>query len=163
MKFEEAVQIIIKKEGGYVNHAKDPGGETKYGIAKKFYPHLDIKNLTVEQASEIYRKDYWNAIQADLMPSYLRLMAFDCAVNQGVWFCLSIVRALAGGRSGDPLGPLYNKISKSNKDDIEEQFVKRRLERYLTNKNFKTFGKGWTNRLFEIAKISGFDVDVGKV
>ncbi len=77
MTFEQAVKIILEKEGGYVNHPKDPGGETKFGITKKFYPNVDIKNLTIEKAAEIYRKEYWGKIQAELMPSYLRLIAFD--------------------------------------------------------------------------------------
>lgn len=159
MKFEEAVEIILKKEGGYSNNLKDPGGETNFGIAKRFYPTLDIKNLTREQAIQIYRKEYWSRIQAEAMPPYLRLMAFDCAVNQGVSFCLNTMRALAGERAGTPMDVVYAKLLKSNQDDVEREFVKRRLERYLTNKNFKTFGKGWTNRLFEVAKLSGFDVE----
>lgn len=158
MNFEKAVEIVLGKEGGYVNHVKDPGGETKFGITKKFYPHLDIKNLTIEQAAEIYRKEYWNKIQADLMPSYLRLTAFDCAVNQGVGFCLGSLRSLAGERAATPMSVVYKKISTSNQQSIESAFFKSRMDRYSINKNFKTFGKGWTNRLFEIAKISGFDV-----
>lgn len=163
MKFEDAVEIILKKEGGYVFHPKDPGGETNFGIAKRFYPTLDIKNLTKEQAIQIYRKEYWARIAADSMPPYLRLMAFDCAVNQGVAFCLNTMRALAGERVGANLSVVYDKLLKLNQEEIEQAFVKKRLERYLTNKNFKTFGKGWTNRLFEVAKLSGFEVDVGKV
>jgi lysozyme family protein len=158
VNFDQAVEIILKKEGGYVNHPKDPGGETNFGIAKKFYPHLDIKNLTVEQAKEIYLKEYWLKIQADLLPSYLRLIAFDCAVNQGVGFCLDSLRYLAGERTGTPMKVVAAKLQSSNQDQIENAFVKRRMDRYAANKNFKTFGKGWTNRLFEIAKISGFDV-----
>ena len=53
--FDSAFTIILGSEGGYVNDPRDSGGETKYGIAKKFYPNLDIKNLTVEQAKAIYK------------------------------------------------------------------------------------------------------------
>lgn len=51
---------IIQIEGGYSNDPHDAGGETKYGISKRSYPNLDIKNLTVEQATEIYIRDFWN-------------------------------------------------------------------------------------------------------
>lgn len=57
--FEMAVNDILLHEGGYINHPTDPGGETKYGISKRSYPNLDIKNLTEEQAVAIYYKDYW--------------------------------------------------------------------------------------------------------
>ena len=57
--FEKAVEFVLRMEGGYVNDPKDPGGETNFGIAKKSYPGVDIKNLTEEQAEEIYKRDYW--------------------------------------------------------------------------------------------------------
>lgn len=54
------ILIIKKEEGIYSNNPNDPGGETKYGISKLSYPHLDIKNLTLEDAENIYEKDWWN-------------------------------------------------------------------------------------------------------
>ena len=57
--FDLAIPIVLENEGGYVNDPADPGGETKYGISKRSYPALDIKNLTVEQATAIYLKDFW--------------------------------------------------------------------------------------------------------
>lgn len=52
---------IIGIEGSeYTNDPKDKGGETKYGISKRSYPKLDIKNLTEEQAVAIYKKDFWD-------------------------------------------------------------------------------------------------------
>ena len=49
-KFDDIIDIVIKHEGGYVNDPTDLGGETKYGITKRFYPDVDIKNLTEEEA-----------------------------------------------------------------------------------------------------------------
>lgn len=57
--FIYAVHLVLGIEGGYVNHLHDPGGETKYGITKRDFPHLDIAALTIEQAKEIYREEYW--------------------------------------------------------------------------------------------------------
>ena len=50
--FEEIIEIVLEHEGGYVNDPDDAGGETKYGIAKRWYPDVDIKNLTKEQAKK---------------------------------------------------------------------------------------------------------------
>ena len=58
-EFKLAIPITLENEGGYVNDPADPGGETKYGISKRSYPALDIKNLTVEQATAIYLRDFW--------------------------------------------------------------------------------------------------------
>jgi lysozyme family protein len=76
------------KNGGYTNNPKDPGGETKWGISKRSYPHLDIANLTLDQAREIYYADYWQAKGnqesfCSEMPWPLNLVHFDCAVNIG--------------------------------------------------------------------------------
>ena len=46
MKFSEAIEIVLKHEGGYVNDPDEPGGETKYGISKRSFPKYYIKNLT---------------------------------------------------------------------------------------------------------------------
>jgi Glycosyl hydrolase 108 len=67
------VGTILPHEGGYSNDRNDPGnwtggkvgkGElhgTKYGIAANTYPKLDIKNLTIAQAEDMYKRDYWDA------------------------------------------------------------------------------------------------------
>jgi len=83
MTFNEIIEIVLQHEGGYVNDKDDKGGETKYGITKRFYPHLDIKNLTKEQARDIYYKDYWIPSKAYKLPLELQYAYFDCVVNTG--------------------------------------------------------------------------------
>ena len=61
MSFNKIIEKVLEHEGGYVNDPKDLGGETKYGITKRFYPDVDIKNLTKEQAKTIYHTDYWKS------------------------------------------------------------------------------------------------------
>lgn len=57
--FHFAFAELMEHEGGYVDNPSDPGGETKYGISKRSYPTLDIRNLTKTHAAEIYERDYW--------------------------------------------------------------------------------------------------------
>lgn len=52
------ISTLLELEGGYGNNPNDKGGKTKYGITKNSYPHLDIKNLTKEDAVEIYKRDW---------------------------------------------------------------------------------------------------------
>ena len=83
--FEAAVEKTLGHEGGYVNDPKDPGGETNFGISKRAYPSLDIKNLSRAHAKEIYRQDYWNQIKGDSIKSQDSAESvFDMAVNGGV-------------------------------------------------------------------------------
>jgi len=80
-----AIDFVIKMEGEeYENDSKDTGGETKFGISKRAYPNLDIKNLTKEQAVEIYKKDYWETVDGDNIYSPMDICMFNCAVNCGV-------------------------------------------------------------------------------
>jgi lysozyme family protein len=82
-KAQKAINIILKHEGGYVNDPNDPGGETKYGICKRSYPHLIIKKLTKEVASRLYYKDYWIKHNVAAFPDNLQLTYFDMVVNMG--------------------------------------------------------------------------------
>ena len=39
---KKIIDKVIHNEGGYNNDHEDLGGETKYGISKRWYPHLKI-------------------------------------------------------------------------------------------------------------------------
>jgi lysozyme family protein len=85
--FEQAFELVLKFEGGYVNDPNDPGGETKFGISKRQYPKLDIKNLTIEQAKEIYWRDYYipaKCVELEHIHPKLAIYHFDTAVNIGI-------------------------------------------------------------------------------
>jgi len=80
--FNLAIPIVLANEGGYVNNPSDPGGETNFGISKRAYPLLDIKNLTAEQAAELYRHDYWRF--GDLNSQDVATKLLDMSVNMGI-------------------------------------------------------------------------------
>lgn len=83
-KFERAVTRVIENEGGYVDDPYDNGGETKYGISKRSYPNLDIRNLTLEGAKFIYYRDFWEPQSyKDFDSIELAEKVFDLAVNMG--------------------------------------------------------------------------------
>ena len=127
-KFLKCVEITLKWEGAYVNHSLDPGGETKYGISKRSYPNVDIKNLTLEDAKNIYYMDYWLPSKAEAYNDALALAHFDFSVNSGL------------GRSAQML---------ANTQDYVEYNIKRLT--WLTKLNtFKTFGTGWTRRVLHV-------------
>ena len=84
MKFDDVFDIIILQEGGYSYDPDDRGGETKYGISKRAFPYVDIKNLTFDMAKDIYFNHYWTPAKCEQIPESLRLIHFSCAVNCGV-------------------------------------------------------------------------------
>ena len=83
MDLNEALDIILEHEGGYVNDPNDPGGETKYGISKKQYPNVEIDRLTIEQARTIYETDYFRAYRLDEIESEFKYHVLDIVINTG--------------------------------------------------------------------------------
>lgn len=127
---KSAIERVLGREGGFVNDPTDRGGATNFGISSKSYPGLDVSKLTKDQAAGIYKRDYWDAINADTLPEGIREMAFDAAVNQGVpW----TKQALAAS-GGDPA-----------------KFLQMRRDRYQSivaaDPAQGKFLQGWMNRL----------------
>ena len=81
--FDHCITAILTEEGGLVNHSRDPGGLTKFGISQRAYPNLDIASLTIDQAKAIYKRDYWDVINGHPFSKGLSLLLLDCAINQG--------------------------------------------------------------------------------
>lgn len=151
MDFEKAVQIILRHEGGYVDNPADPGGETNFGISKRAYPDLDIKNLTEAEAVEIYRRDYWDAIRCDEIPDFMRLMVFDTAVNQGRGVAVRYLQAVSGADIDGIVGP--QTLARANALKLRDgllRFAENRKDRYFKTRGFDTFGRGWIARLMDV-------------
>ena len=81
--FTKIINHIIQDEGGYVNDPADAGGETKYGITKRTFPDLDIKNLSLAEATDIYRRFYWIPSKAERLPEDIQAVYFEMVVNMG--------------------------------------------------------------------------------
>lgn len=79
--FDHSVKFILEVEGGVSDDASDKGGYTKFGIASA--SHGDVSNLTIDGAIKIYREQYWDAVNGDILPYPLDVLAFDSAVNCG--------------------------------------------------------------------------------
>jgi len=77
------ISIVLKHEGGYVNNPNDPGGETNYGISKRAYPNLDIKNLTKDDAIQIYYTDYYLIMGVNKIPTKFQAIVLDTFVLHG--------------------------------------------------------------------------------
>lgn len=146
MNFDKAFEIIIGHEGGYVNDHRDPGGETKYGISKRAYPAVDIYNLTLDHAKLIYKRDYWDAVDAESIPGVARLMVFDCAVNCGVTTAKKLLQRAVGTKDDGVIGP-KTRAAISATPDIEQRFAGFWLQYYTDLKGFETYGKGWVRRV----------------
>jgi len=87
LNFEFAVLKIFEKEGfdAITNDPEDPGGLTKWGISQHSFPYLDIENLTLEEAKDVYKKYYWAPLGCEYIHSEkIAMELFDFGVNAGV-------------------------------------------------------------------------------
>jgi lysozyme family protein len=156
---EKILEHLFGLEGGYVDDPDDRGGETKFGISKKAYPKLDIKNLTLRQASAIYLQDYWDACRCDDMDDMMAVLVFDAAVNHGArraaMFLQRLVNSKMDGVIGNKtLAALRKKLIVYSDHDLMVEFLGYRAEFYhgivQGDSRQAKFLRGWFNRLFKL-------------
>jgi len=151
MNFDKAFDIVVGLEGGYSNNLKDPGGETKFGISKRSYPNVDIPNLTLDQAKQIYQKDYWSACHCDNMPWPLSAFVFDCAVNQGTDPAIKLLQRALDTTQDGIIGSVTIRLAGESRLWHWARFMTYRAERYASTVNYGAFGEGWLIRIFTLA------------
>ena len=159
MDFLVAINRILGLEGGYVNDPLDPGGETNWGISKRSYPDVDIKNLTRDGAIGIYRRDFWDASKASLMPGVLGFQALDFAVNSGPRIAIQKLQRALGVADDGWWGPVTAaKMAAIAPDKIVFLFVAERLD-YMTHLvGWTRFGAGWAGRVAKDMRYAAQDL-----
>lgn len=154
MSFKKYIEKVLIHEGGYVNDPTDNGGETKYGISKRAYPDLDIKNLTKEKAIEIYKRDYWDGNKCDLLPEGLNYAHFDTAINSGGNRAAKILQEAAGVVIDGIIG---KKTLAAAKKLSAERYLLFRLNFYCQivrhNKSQAKYIGGWSNRCMDVLNV----------
>ena len=162
-KFKEALEIILHHEGGYVNHPKDPGGETNLGVTKRVYEEhggtKDMKELTVEDVAPIYKKGYWDKMKGDDLPGGLDLCVFDFGVNAGPGRSAKYLQTMIGTVADGGIGPNTLKaveayVSEHGINKSIENFQEARQGYYEKLSTFDTFGRGWTRRVTETTDLA---------
>lgn len=145
MNFDTAFTRLIGHEGGYTSGVNDPGGETKWGIAKRSYPTLDIAKLTQDDARAIYLRDFWNPV-GDAHPA-IKFQVFDFAVNSGIQTAIRKLQAAIGVADDGHWGPVSAaKLASMDVNDVLMRFMAQRLRFWAGLSTWPTFGKGWVNR-----------------
>ena len=156
--YQKCLDMILHHEGGYVNHPKDPGGETNLGVTKRVYEEWggtkDMKDLEVEDVAPIYRKNYWDRIKADDLPSGLDLCVFDFGVNAGTGRAAKYLQSMIGTVADGGIGPntlkkLDEYLEENSVEDTIKNYQAERQSYYESLSTFETFGRGWTRRVEE--------------
>jgi lysozyme family protein len=160
MNFDDAFEKLLGHEGGYSDDPKDRGNwttgkigqgvlkGTKYGISAMSYPHLDIKNLRVDEAKAIYLTDYWLKAGCDCVPPEVAFDLFDTAVNSGPKTAAKLLQAAIGATADGAIGPATLFTLRSF---TPARFVARfngaRLLAMTNMTGWESQGKGWARRV----------------
>ena len=162
--FETAFAVVVGVEGGYDASAHDPGNwtggavgrgvlrGTKFGISAAAYPSLDVDGLTLDQARVLYRAGYWNPLCGDLLPAPVAMIAFDCAVNQGVSAARIILQQAADVAVDGAIGPVtVAAVNRASPAALVVDIAARRALRYAQG-DMAAYGLGWMRRLITVAQ-----------
>lgn len=149
MTFEEAFKRVIGFEGDYSNDPRDPGGETHWGISKRAYPDLDIKNLSLNSAKALYLKDYWDPLNLNQLPENIRYAMFDMAVNMGLQTAAKLLQRALTVVDDGVIGPNTLKAANAS-TNLPARLAVARLLYYTDLKPFDSFGRGWTRRAAQV-------------
>lgn len=148
--FNKFFDRLLGSEGGYVFDKDDPGGETNWGISKRSYPLLDIKNLTREDAKSIYFQDFWIKGQLHSFHSAVAFQMFDAAVNHGIPQSLIFLQKAAEVMQDGEIGPItIAAVNKLPLNDILLRYDAYRLFFYsnLPEKQWIKYSRGWVRRV----------------
>lgn len=157
--FEQCLALVLKTEGGYVNHPADPGGRTNLGVTQKIWEdwvghpvtEADMRALGPKDVAPLYKKNYWDKIAGDKLPAGVDYVCFDLAVNSGVGRAAKILQKAAGVAPDGVVGPATLKaVSESDPAELILSVCRARQAFLEGLQTFSTFGKGWTRRVNEV-------------
>lgn len=158
--FDQALPLVLVHEGGYVNHPKDPGGATMKGVtqatydgwrAKQGLPAQPVRNITPEEVSAIYRRDYWDKVKGDDLPAGVGYAVFDFAVNSGVSRASRFLQKVVGVAQDGVIGPATIAAVKALPPvTVIDRLCDDRMAFLRGLGTFSTFGKGWTRRVTDV-------------
>lgn len=162
--FERAFGIIVDVEKGLSLDPADPGnwtggkrgiGElkgTKYGISAATYPHVDIRNLTLDQAKGLYLNDFWEAAECDEVEWPLNLILFDGAVQHDPVDARELLQKAVGVKADGNIGPqTLAAVRRLGWREAAVAMLNIRVDYYQSLGGWKRYGDGWINRLFRVA------------
>lgn len=146
--FSRNIDRVLGHEGRYVNDPDDPGGETNWGISKRSYPHVNIKELGREDAIAIYYRDFWLKILGDQLSDGASYQLLDSAVNSGVTQSVRFMQRALGVADDGIFGPHSQKVLEETPEcNFIMLFVSERLDFMTRLKNWPQHGKGWARRI----------------
>lgn len=155
MNFDTAFDLLLGYEGGFSDHAADPGGKTRYGVTEAVARQAgytgDMRQLPVEMAKQIYLERYWKTISADDLPPGIRYTVFDAAVNSGPVQAIRWLQRALGVNADGVIGPKTMAAAYTqNMDALRMRMLAQRLRFMAGLPNWPAFSRGWAARIADL-------------
>jgi len=153
--FDKCLHMLLEHEGGYVNNVHDKGGMTNLGVTKRVYDkwigrestEQEMRDLTPDDVAPIYKKNYWNRVKGDQLPSGLDWACFDWAVNSGSGRPAKAVQRAVGATQDGAIGnQTLGLIAEKDPKFIIDYVYTVRQAFYESLDDYKHFGRGWSRR-----------------
>lgn len=152
----KAMPHVFKVEGGYVDHPRDPGGATNLGVTiatlrawrKRPVSKADVKALTKEEATAIYKAQYWDKVAGDDLPAGLDYAMFDFGINSGPSRAVKFLQQILGVKADGVIGVMtLEAVRQHPVNYLISELCNSRIAWLRRLKTWDTFGKGWTRRI----------------
>lgn len=151
MNFDQAFDALLGHEGGYSDHPSDPGGRTMWGVTERVARANgytgDMRTYPRDLAKLVYRRQYWDAVQADQLPAALRFHVFDAAVNSGVKQAAIWLQRAVGAQPDGVIGAKTIAAARQADAGAPARFSGARLQFMTDLPTWSSFGKGWARRI----------------
>ena len=157
--FEACLALVLKSEGGFVNNPKDPGGATNFGVTKATYEQFtgktvsvdDMRALTVDQITPLYRRMFWDAVHGDDLPAGVDYAILDFAVNSGVKRAAKALQQAVGVTVDGAIGAAtMAAVASADANDIVTKVCAARLAFLQALTTWQYYGKGWGGRVARV-------------
>ena len=157
--FRSALAHVLRHEGGFVHHPKDPGGATNKGITLATYRRFinpsgsvsDLRKITDAQVAEVYKRQYWDEVSGDILPSGVDYCVFDFAVNSGPSRAIKHLQMAVNVEPDGELGSVtIGATIKADSAETINRICNTRLQFKKRLKTWPTFGKGWSRRVADV-------------
>lgn len=155
MNFDTAFDLLLGHEGGYSDHAADPGGKTRYGITEAVAREVgykgDMRELPLDLAKRIYLERYWRPVRADDLPPGVRYAVFDAAVNSGPAQATRWLQRALGVTADGVIGPkTLTAAYAQDTNALRLRMLSQRLRFMASLPNWPAFSRGWARRIADL-------------
>jgi len=162
-RFAECLAVVLRHEGGFVNHPDDPGGATNMGITARTLAEWrgrpvtvdDVRALTRSEAEDIYWTRFWTRLRADSAPLGLDLSVFDFGVNSGPTRATRVLQNVLRVTPSGAIGATtFDAARREGVPLVIRRYTCARLTFLRRLRAWETFGRGWSRRVKDIEAIS---------